>query len=519
MISGTLTLFNWSLRSDVRSIYPHIVRACFAGFMLLSIASAYAGSLTGVGPGLKFFQSICFLNTLLIAVSGISYFVSAVTEEKDSGTLALLRLAGVTPLAIVLSKSTSRYLSAVMLLAIQLPFTFLAITLGGVTWQQIIAAYLALAAWMWLVANLALFCSVRCRTSGRAATLAAALLLVFLSGPALLSTASASLTALNVDIPPLKEFFNSSSLWLQDISVYRRLDMLLSASGPHSLMNKQFSWSFLAGGVLFLLSVIFFNRYAHPADDNAHGRSAAVRRFTVGRCWSYAIIWKDFLFFTGGRTFFFVKLLGYGLLIAGFCVFHMLDHPTSQVWIPQDMVWICFVTLVAFMTLEMLLFASGSLFTEVRQTTLATLVMLPVSTGRLLLQKAAACLLALVPVLSWMVFVTIMFPQTIAANISGTMVVTVVFEVMLCVHLTILLSLYTRWAALPLAVFLTAASFMCCPFVTLAVFEFSENFARLNGISWGLFLGSLANLVWAWMFVLLPIEIEIANRWRRLSQQ
>ena len=97
MISGPQTLFNWSLRADTKSIYPHIVRAGFTGFMLLAVLAAWADSLSGMAPGLQFFEWICRLNVLLISVSGISYFVSAVTEEKDSGTLALLRLAGVTP--------------------------------------------------------------------------------------------------------------------------------------------------------------------------------------------------------------------------------------------------------------------------------------------------------------------------------------------------------------------------------------------------------------------------------------
>ena len=66
----------------------------------------------------------------LISVAGVSYFVSAVSEEKDAGTLALLQLAGAPPLGIVLSKSTSRMISSLMLLTIQLPFTFLAVTLG-----------------------------------------------------------------------------------------------------------------------------------------------------------------------------------------------------------------------------------------------------------------------------------------------------------------------------------------------------------------------------------------------------
>lgn len=519
MISGTLTLFNWSLRSDARSIYPHIVRAGFAGFMMLSIASAYASSLTGVGPGLKFFQAICFLNTLLISVSGISYFVSAVTEEKDAGTLSLLRLAGVTPLSIILSKSTSRLISAMMLLAIQLPFTFLAITLGGVTWQQIIAAYLALAAWMWLVANLALFCSVRCSTSGRAAVLAATLLLAVISGSAILNSAATALKTMQGPLAPVISVCEKTADALQNLSVFNQLEKLLAVARPLELMTDQIVWSSAAGMGLLLLSVLMFNRYAHPVVDMGHGKSPGVRRITVGRCWGRAIVWKDFLFFTGGKTFFVVKFLAYGMVVAGFYQFHRMERPHSALLMSNELAWTCFLVLVGVLVLEVLLYSSGSLFLEARQSTIASLTMLPISTGVILAQKAIACVLALVPVVFWIATVALLFPEVTTQRISGTMIVTVVFEVLLCSHLTVLLSLYTRWAALPLAILLTAASFMCCPFVTLAVFELSDSFARINGISWGMFLGALANLVWAWLFVLLPMEIEIVKRWHRLSRE
>ena len=90
---------------------------------------------------------------------------------------------------------------------------------------------------------------------------------------------------------------------------------------------------------------------------------------------------------------------------------------------------------------------------------------------------------------------------------------------MLCAHLTVLLSLYTRWAALPIAIFITAISFTCCPFIPLTIFELSKQMARLNGISWSIFLGVIINFVWGWLFVLLPMEIEIINRWNRLSRE
>jgi hypothetical protein len=250
-----------------------------------------------------------------------------------------------------------------------------------------------------------------------------------------------------------------------------------------------------------------------------HGKSPGVRRITVGRCWGRAIVWKDFLFFTGGKTFFVVKFLAYGMVVAGFYQFHRMERPHSALLMSNELAWTCFLVLVGVLVLEVLLYSSGSLFLEARQSTIASLTMLPISTGVILAQKAIACVLALVPVVFWIATVALLFPEVTTQRISGTMIVTVVFEVLLCSHLTVLLSLYTRWAALPLAILLTAASFMCCPFVTLAVFELSDSFARINGISWGMFLGALANLVWAWLFVLLPMEIEIVKRWHRLSRE
>ncbi len=519
MISGTQTLFNWSLRSDSRSIYPHIVRAGFAGFMLLAVMGAWGQSLTGMAPGLSFFRWICNLNVLLIAVAGISYFVSAVTEEKDSGTLALLRLAGASPLSIVLSKSTSRLISALMLLLIQLPFTFLAITLGGVTWQQIIAAYLALAAWLCVVANMALFCSVRCSTSGRAAALATAVLLLFFaSGPLLLefsklsSVSWLSPRALNA----CRHLHDEQQL----MNVTTRLDEIFLTTASLKFVAAQFWRSTALGGLLFLCSVLLFNCYSEPADDNTHGTSAAVRRYTIGRCWKLPVVWKDFLFFTGGKSFLILKVFAYAALIAGFVWFHQLENPNATQWLSPDLTRVAFGIVSLLFTVEMLLYASNSLFLEVRQSAVASLKMLPIPTPLLLLQKTAACAVALSPGLLAVLFLCCYDGAAILdiEDLPGTIVGWIIVMTLLT-HLTILLSLYTRWAALPLAVFITMISFPCIGGAAVGLTEITRSAAALNGIPWGVWLGVIVNLLWMWLFVLLPIEIEIVNRWNRLSQQ
>lgn len=519
MISGTQTLFNWSLRSDSRSIYPHIVRAGFAGLMLLAVLGAWGRALSGMAPGLDFFEWICKFNVILIAVSGISYFVSAVTEEKDAGTLSLLRLAGVSPLAIVLSKSTSRLISALMLLLIQLPFTFLAITLGGVTWQQIIAAYLALAAWLCLVANMALFCSVKCTTSGRAATLATAvLLLFFVSGPILLEFSKlTNVSWLSPRVLAACEILHEEQ---QRISVTTRLNEIFNTNAAVQFVAPQFWRSLTAGAALFLASVVLFNRYTEPVDDNTHGTSAAVRRYTVGRCWKLAVVWKDFLFFTGGKSFLVGKLIGYALLLMAFSWFHQLEHPTSPDWFSQDMTRTAFGTVVVLLSIEMVLYSSNSLFLEVRQSAVATLKMLPIPTPLLLLQKTLACTIALSPAILAIIFLFCYDMQTVLRidDLAGATVGWIIF-ISLLTHLTVLLSMYMRWAALPLAVAITTISYPCIGAAAIGLTEITAQGASLNGLPWGIWLAVVVNLVWMWLFVLLPIEIEIVNRWNRLSRQ
>ena len=519
MISGTQTLFNWSLRSDTKSIYPHVVRAGFCGFMMLAILAAWADSLGGMAPGLHFFGWICRLNVLLIGVSGISYFVSAVTEEKDSGTLALLRLAGVSPLAIVLSKSTSRLISAIMLLLIQLPFTFLAITLGGVTSTQIIAAYLALAAWMCLVANLALFCSVRCETSGRAASLATAIILLFFaSGPILLNFSG--LTGVSWISPRVLRACSELHAHQQLMSITVRLDQIFVGTASGDLLAPQFWRSLIAGGFLFGLSVLLFNRYSEPVENTPHGRSASVRRFTVGRCWKLAFVWKDFLFCTGGKAFWFIKFLGYMLLLAGFAWFHQLERPGTDVWLSDDLIQSAFLTLTILLSTEILLYSSNSLFHELRQSAIPSLRMLPIDTPLLFLQKVGAYLTAVTPVLCAILILFLYRPDALLSNSNfSQQVIAWLFFILLSSHLTVLMSLYVRWAALPLGLFLTTIASPCVLAAAIGLTSIAKTSARLNGISWGQWFGVIVNFVWLWLFILLPIQIEIVNRWNRLSRE
>ena len=526
---------------DSRSIYPHIVRAGFAGAMLFAISMSFTDVFGTGSMGLRFFELVCTLNVLIITVSGISYFVTAVTEEKDAGTYALLRLAGMNSLSITLGKSTSRLVSSLMLLVIQMPFTFLSITLGGVLWNQIVAAYLALAAWMILVANLALFCSVRCATSGRAAGLAATTIGVFVFLPRI-SSACAGAIPPGVLSTGTIAFLQSIPAMCSKVSVFDRLAEILGLTsgfamlgidfstglttistaaikGEVSIVAGQFWLSLLTALVLFVISTVTLDFWSAPADTAGPSENKSVRRWAVGRCWNLSVAWKEFVFFTGGQTFAIAKFLAGGLVFAGFRMFQEMDGYSNGLALRGDYSWWAFLTFMMTLTAEVLLYSSGVLFYEVRQQTQSTLATVPISSVRILIEKFAGCAIALIPAIVWIFITLILSDGTIVRNCSATMVSSYLIMLGFASHLAALLSLYTRWAALPLTILLATPAFFCMAAPILGLTAVTSVFARSHNIEVTLLLSSIINVFWTWMFVLLPLQIWIRDRWIALSQQ
>jgi hypothetical protein len=541
VISGVLTLFNWTLKMDSKSIYPHVIRAGFALSMLFAISMAFADVFGTSSMGLRFFESVCHMNVLIITVSGISYFVTAVTEEKDAGTYALLRLAGMNSLAITLGKSTSRLVSSLMLLVIQMPFTFLAITLGGILWQQIVAAYLAMAAWMILVANLALFCSVRCATSGRAAGLAGTMIGLFIIVPVIITN---GLAAMPVGILTTGQtnFLSAIPTLLSKVSIFDRLTSLLqmtqgfsyfwipvsfNSTAPAttaggitvSLFSEQFWLSCLLAFGLFVLSTITLDLWSGAAEVGGPAENPTLRRWAVSRCWPVAIAWKEFLFFTGGRSFAIAKFVCGGLILLSFYAYQFYDDGYSGPVLQGVYGWHAFLTFGAVLTLEVLLYSSGCLFYEVRQQTQSTLAVLPFSTIRILLEKLGGCLIALIPVCFWMLVTVVVGASGISQYCSLTMVASFLIMLGVTSHLAALLSLYTRWAALPLTILLSTPAFFCLAAPILGLMSFTTSIAASQNMNVSYAMSCFVTLFWTWLFILLPLQIWIRDRWNALSRQ
>src|SRR5260221_1184627 len=148
MTSPLLALFIRSLREDGRLKFLYFARAGLVSVILLFLFITQRQMGWTNAPGLRFFEVVVAVDLVFVILAGVGYFCSAISEEKEEMTLGLLRMTNLNPLSILLGKSTSRLCAAILLFAAQVPFTLLAITLGGISLRQVLAAYVAVGSFL-----------------------------------------------------------------------------------------------------------------------------------------------------------------------------------------------------------------------------------------------------------------------------------------------------------------------------------------------------------------------------------
>src|SRR5688572_2991046 len=108
-------LFARALRDDLRAKFPPIFRVVM---LLLVLAMLWLNremyEMLQTAAGQYLLTTLASLNFAGICVLGLATFCSAITEEKEDGTLALLRMTRLNPLAILLGKSTARFTAGLL---------------------------------------------------------------------------------------------------------------------------------------------------------------------------------------------------------------------------------------------------------------------------------------------------------------------------------------------------------------------------------------------------------------------
>lgn len=399
MKAPILALLGRSLRADSRGITTYLMRLGLLVFIFFSLAWAHLKSTELGAPGLHFLGPIVWINLLFISVAGLGYFSSVITEEKEEMTLGLLRLTGLSPAAILLGKSTSRLIGALMLIVAQVPFTLLAVTLGGVSLRQVLAAYATLAAYTIFLSNLALVSSVVSRNTVRAAACTLVLMLAFLVGGPIGSSLVAALRGevratwiLDTLAPPFD--------WLLRANPFVRAGeiMVTGFSGP--VVGFQVAADLVLGLALFALAWALFGlttreqRAASQARGFVLRRTSRLKWFAVDRPWRDAIAWKEFHFLTGGR---FMILARFAFLAAVPLVVAILAHSFGE-GVPLEVIGALMIwTPIVVAPLELISHASRMFREEMNWHTLSDLMLVPMSPHRLIGQKFLGILPLLIP--------------------------------------------------------------------------------------------------------------------------
>lgn len=462
---GTLALLTRALRYDMRNARTHLLRAAFMLPVILFVyIAASVGNSIGA-PGLYFFRPLTYLNFVLISLAGISLFSSAITEEKEEMTLGLLRMAGISPLALLLGKGTSRLFTAVLILSVQFPFTLLAETLGGITRNQVFATYIALLAYTLLIANLGLFCSVFCSRSSRAALLTTIGLALMFFGPSLLGALWSVVIALNVVTADswLNLYVDKIFLWLTDISAFNRLGTISMSGFKESPFSTQVIVNSVAAALLFLaswLSFDWFNREEISAAPPRGllpqlSRKPGGKRTGMPRPWKHALAWKDYHFVAGGRRLAIVKFIAYVVICGLFLGFAAIVAPNPSFERKDISALLIFVSLFG-ICLETSLMASRVFCVETKWHTLSNLVMLPISIPRMAYEKIAGCLWGLFPAAILFLVGAVCAPgnfgTALAEIITHPWYWVWIAQLIMFWHLIAWGSLQVKWGALPLAI-------------------------------------------------------------------
>ena len=457
----TFALVERSLRVDTRLKRTHFVRLAFAGLILLLLAQVQIGINNYSSPGRDVFQNICWLNFFLLNLAGLSFFSTAITEEKEEMTLGLLRMAGIGPLGVLLGKVSPRLISAVLLLSVQLPFTFLAITLGGVNTHQIMAAYVALLTFAVMLAGLGSFISTICERSNVAVSIMTGILAGLYVGPVLAHKAADGLLRKKWIVPETMRSIDTNLAYVEGSTPWISLFAdrgILSTNFNGPLLGYQPIVGLIAGALFFGLAWLVFDTCTRNEIRVAPARGLMAlfsKRVTAGgnRVWNNALAWKDFNFLTGGTIAASIKFASYIILMGSMAVLIARELRSNLM---DSIGGTLILSMLTALLVEIPIYLSRIFREELRWQTWPDLVLLPHSVGWLVRNKLLGILPTFIPAALVFLFGAILSPSFLQDALRKTFLeaqgLYLLSQYILGLHLIVLLSLGVKWGALPFGI-------------------------------------------------------------------
>jgi ABC-type transport system involved in multi-copper enzyme maturation permease subunit len=305
-----------SLSLDARHVASYLLRA----FWVLAIGATFVGysiaysTARGTAGGLQFFSSVTMINLVFISLAAVGLFANMMTEEKEEHMLDLLLMTGVGPTSLMASKFTACLTTGVFLLLAQLPFTVIATGLGGLTLQQVAAAYVLLLAYLFLACAIAMLASVVLPGTPTAMAATGVALLLFLFGPIL---------AQWIIEVPLRYFTGltltfSADRWMDLTSPFRRGEDIMATKFAGELFASSIYSCALIALLCLLLARLVFDLSVRRMQKSASAGPMPLSTCWRGRVWRRALAWKSYNLCVGGHVGILCRVFLYGVT-AGVC--------------------------------------------------------------------------------------------------------------------------------------------------------------------------------------------------------
>ena len=297
-----LALYKRAILTDSRKFALYGAWLVMGGFLFIELYG-YVGINSALSfrgrniNGLGFLKFIAYTNFVFIILAGVLGFSSSITEEKEEDCLGLLIMTGISPLNLLASKMLARYTRGLFLLLSQMPFIILAVTLGGVSIQQVIAVYSVLISFMFMLCCLGTLVSLLFSKTSWAASVTFLLLIAYIAFVVILGESRIIHWS---DMEYFLPFVAISKVFTTGYSDY--------------IMPIQFFSSITLGLLFFALSVFLFEKCAlrKPSEKKKKNKTNILKR---GRAWHNALFWKEFNFNLSGRRGWIFQFIIYLVLL------------------------------------------------------------------------------------------------------------------------------------------------------------------------------------------------------------
>jgi hypothetical protein len=398
--SGISAFMVRAVRQEARSVPALLLRLGVVGFLCYLLVDAVDSMRWNSAPGRNLFIDLTGFNLFFLATAGLHIMAGSIAEEKEDNTLGLLLLSGMGTLPVLLGKTVSRLLALLFLLALQIPFTLLCVTMGGMHSGQVFAAYAMLASLILLVSGVAVLSSVMMRTVRSATVLAALILFFWHILPPILGAIA---TDLEFIPPELAAPLQTASMWMTCTMFYERMGDISRLSGVTEIVSRAEWFNAAAGLALLGGAALYFMLTENRQSTENAPRTKFGERFSGG--WSRwfrprsrpsagngALYWKDAWLMIGGRVGTLVRMA----LLATFALWFHREITSNQGgyidWSEAFWVMLFFIA-GAIACLSMFATAARIFSVEVRDMTLADLLALPGGAAAVVRQKTL-CILA-----------------------------------------------------------------------------------------------------------------------------